>query len=62
LTRARPDLLRAEDRLAELGVDSLTRVELVAAVEARFGVSVDDEAAASFGRVQDVLDLVSGRP
>ncbi|HEX9735475.1 MAG TPA: AMP-binding protein, partial [Thermoanaerobaculia bacterium] len=62
LTRARPDLLRAEDRLSELGVDSLTRVELVAAMEERFGMSVEDETAASLGRVQDVLDLVSSRP
>lgn len=62
LTRARPDLLGAEDRLAELGVDSLTRVELVAAVEARFGLSVDDQAAASLGRVQDVFDLLATRP
>ena len=59
LTRARPELLRADDRLAELGVDSLTRVELVAEIEARLGLAVDDRAAASLHRVRDVFDLVA---
>ncbi|MEM7350362.1 MAG: AMP-binding protein, partial [Acidobacteriota bacterium] len=57
LTRTRPDLLSASDRLADLGVDSLTRVELVGELEARFGLRLDDAAAASLERVQDLFDL-----
>ncbi len=59
LARARPDLLRASDRLADLGVDSLTRVELVGELEARFGLRVEDDTAASLDRVQDLFDLTS---
>jgi acyl carrier protein len=58
LTRTRPDQLGAGDRLADLGVDSLTRVELVAAVEERIGRRLDDTAAAALGRVKDLFDLV----
>ncbi len=58
LTRARPDQLRAGDRLADLGVDSLTRVELVGAIEARFGQRLDGATVAALGRVGDLLALV----
>ncbi|MDH3403393.1 MAG: AMP-binding protein [Acidobacteriota bacterium] len=61
LTRSRPDAVSASDRLTELGVDSLTRVELVSELEGRFGLAVDDEAAAALATVRDVLDLVAGR-
>ncbi|MCH9651385.1 MAG: AMP-binding protein [Deltaproteobacteria bacterium] len=57
LTRTRADLVGAEDRLADLGVDSLTRVELVGELEARFGVRLDDDQAASLDQVQDLFDL-----
>jgi len=57
LTRTRPDQLRAEDRLADLGVDSLTHVELIGALEARSGLRVDDATAGSLLRVQDLFDL-----
>lgn len=57
LARTRPDLVRPDDRLADLGVDSLTRVELVGELEARFGLRLDDEAAAALERVQDLFDL-----
>jgi long-chain acyl-CoA synthetase len=59
LTRSREEALRAEDRLTELGMDSLTRVELVAELEGRFGLQVDDECVASLDRVQDLFDLVA---
>ena len=61
LTRARPELLRASDRLADLGVDSLTRVELIGAIEARLGRRLDDTTAAALGRVQDLYDLCGDR-
>lgn len=59
LTRTRPDLLQADDRLLDLGVDSLTRVELVGELEARFGVRVSNEQAASLERVRDLFSLGS---
>ena len=58
LTRTRPDQLSAEDRLTDLGVDSLTHVELVGAFEAHFGKRLDDATVAGLGRVQDLFDLV----
>ncbi len=57
LTRTRPDLLGPDDLLADLGVDSLTRVELVGELEARFDLRLDDQHAASLERVQDLFDL-----
>lgn len=60
LTRTRPDLVRAGNRLAELGVDSLTRVELIGELEARFGLRLDDDTVASLDRVQDLFDLGLG--
>ena len=57
LTRARPDVIHAGDQLAELGVDSLTRVELIGELEARFEVRVEDQQAAALRTVQDVFDL-----
>ena len=57
LTRARPDRIRPDDRLAEIGVDSLTRVELVGALEARTGRRLDDAAVATLASVQDVVEL-----
>ena len=58
-TRSRPHLLRGSDRLAGLGVDSLTKVELVAEIESQFGLLVDDETAGALGSVQDLFDLVA---
>ena len=58
LTGTRADLLSAAHRLADLGVDSLTRVELIGAIEERFELRLDDTVAAGAGRVQDLFDLV----
>jgi len=57
LTRIRPDQVRAGDRLDDLGVDSLTRVELIGALEARRGGRLDDATAGALERVQDLVDL-----
>ena len=59
LTHTRPEQLAAADRLSELGVDSLTRVELVAEIESRLGTRLDDPTAASLERVGDLLALAS---
>ena len=57
LTHSRPELINPNSRLADLGVDSLTKVELIGELEARLGFRVNDAAAGSLGRVQDLLDL-----
>jgi acyl carrier protein len=56
LTHSRPDIIHPRDRLAGLGVDSLTKVEVVDEIEARFGFRVDDAIAGSLS-VQDLRDL-----
>jgi long-chain acyl-CoA synthetase len=58
MTHSRADALRLSDRLVELGVDSLTRVELVAEIEGRLGRRIDDESAAALRSVRDVSDLL----
>ena len=40
-------------------LDSLTRVELVAALEDRLGLSLDDEVISSLARVDDLLALTA---
>jgi long-chain acyl-CoA synthetase len=57
LTRGRADQLTPDDRLADLGVDSLTRVELIGEIEARRGGRLDEAAVARLERVRDVSDL-----
>jgi acyl carrier protein len=57
LTHSRPEVINPNSRLADLGVDSLTKVELIGELEARLGFRVDDAAAGSLSRVQDLLDL-----
>lgn len=42
----------------DLGMDSLTQVDLLAAAESAFGVSVPDEDVGSFLKVQDLTDFV----
>ncbi len=58
LTRRRADQLSLDDRLGDLGVDSLTRVELIGAIEERFDKRLDDGAAAAAGRVRDLFALI----
>ncbi len=58
LTRTRLDLLRPTTRLADLGLDSLTRVELIGELETRSGRRIDDATAAALTRVQDLFGLI----
>jgi long-chain acyl-CoA synthetase len=62
LTRTRPDLLRPATRLAEVGVDSLTRVELVGELEAYSGQTLDEATAASLTSVADLFGLAHADP
>lgn len=56
-----PASIAPSDRLAEdLGVDSLSLLELMIGVEERFGVAVPDAAVAALQRVEDVVAYVSG--
>ncbi len=58
LTHVRSDSFGAAHRLAELGLDSLARVELIGELEARFDRRVAEASVASLSRVQDLFDLV----
>ncbi len=58
LTHVRADGVGAAHRLAELGLDSLAKVELIGELEARFGRRVDEASVAALSRVQDLFDLV----
>ena len=44
----------------ELGLDSLTRVDLLAAVEAEFGVVVPDDEIGSFVMVRHLMEMITG--
>jgi acyl carrier protein len=58
LTHLRSDAITAPQRLADLGVDSLTKVALIGELEARFDLRVPEQSVASLNRVQDLFDLV----
>ena len=57
LTHSRADIIHPNNRLADLGVDSLTKVELIGELEARLGFRMEDGVAGSLNRVQDLLAL-----
>ena len=44
--------------LRELGLDSLSRIDLAVATEDRFGISIPDEDLERFVTVGDLLDYV----
>ena len=58
LTHIRSDNLGATHRLAEIGLDSLSKVALIGELEARFDRRVEEASVASLSRVQDLFDLV----
>jgi acyl carrier protein len=43
----------------EMGLDSLNRIDLLAAAEAAFGIEVPDDQVAGLLRVQDLADFVA---
>ena len=45
----------------DLGADSLDLVELIMAIEEKFGIEVSDEDAEKLVTVQDALDYLKGR-
>jgi acyl carrier protein len=57
-----PDLeaeVTGDSSFEEIGMDSLTRVDLLAAVEKTFGLEVPDETVADLKRVSDVVDFLA---
>ncbi|MFD7711496.1 acyl carrier protein [Streptomyces sp. NPDC059786] len=59
--RTAPDLegeVSADSSFEELGMDSLTRIDLLAAVEKAFNLSVPDDKVGDLLRVSDVTDFL----
>jgi acyl carrier protein len=55
-----PGLLKPEAHLADdLGLDSLDGVDLVVAIEKRFGCRVDESEARAMRTLQDIYDAVA---
>ena len=52
------ECVQASHLLVEYGLDSLGRLELIAALEEQFGIFIDDEEAASLKTIADVIALV----
>ena len=60
LSRVLPDRIRADSALdTDLGLDSMTRVELLLLLESKLGKQVPDEVAARVRTVGDVFDVVN---
>ncbi|XP_047339744.1 acyl carrier protein 1, chloroplastic-like [Impatiens glandulifera] len=47
-----------QTKFVELGADSLDTVEIMMALEEKFGVSIGEEGAANIATVQDAADLI----
>ena len=57
-----PTLVTPEAKLDEdLGIDSLTAVELALELESAFDIRVEDDELAALKTVQDIIDLVEGK-
>ena len=46
--------------LADLGVDSLDRIEVAILIEEEFHIAIDDEKAFALVTVRDLVELVDG--
>lgn len=55
---ADPDVIRQEDTLDDLDVDSLSRVELALALRKTFGVEVDEDEIFRAKTVADLLRMI----
>ena len=52
------DTITAETKFADLGIDSLTTVEILMDIEDEFGVEVPDEILDKLVTVKDVVDYI----
>lgn len=55
----KPEMVKLEAKVADdLGADSLDAIELVAALEEKFGISIPEDEARQIATVADVVSLV----
>ena len=55
----KPEMVKPESKLYDdLGADSLDAVELVSALEDKFGVAITDEEAKTIATVSEIMGLV----
>lgn len=58
----KPDMVKPEAKVADdLGADSLDAIEMVAALEEKFGISIPEDDARQIATVADVVGLVERR-
>jgi len=53
-----PESVAPDAKLEDLGIDSLDGLRIVAAVEKRFGVVIDETEIAKIRTMPDIFDLV----
>lgn len=59
LTPIDPRAMKPEAQLSEMGIDSLSLVELANEIEAVFDIAVDDRAIESFVTIEDIVAFLS---
>ena len=57
-TRIEPENLKPELHLEESGLDSFARIDLVLAIEERFGFELSDSEAANLSTVDDLVKVI----
>ena len=60
IARMDPGSIKENDKIKDdLGVDSLAAMEILAAIEKRLGIVIDEAKAFNIVTVKDLLDLVT---
>lgn len=57
-TKIKPENLKPELQLEESGLDSFARIDLVLAIEERFGFELSDSEAANLSTVDDLVRVI----
>lgn len=57
-TTIKPEDLRPETQLQAIGLDSFARIQLVLAMEERFGFELSDGEAADLSTVDDLVNTI----
>lgn len=57
-TNIKPEHLKPELHLEESGLDSFARIDLVLAIEERFGFELSDSEAANLSTVEDLVQII----
>lgn len=56
----KPEQIKSEAKIiGDLGADSLDAMEIVTALEERFGIAIPDEEATEIKTVGEIIDLVN---